>query len=117
MRGTFAPVAFVSFDLDLYSSTRDALKLFEGEYGWVLPRVVCYFDDIIGYTFSDFNGERLAIHEFNDRWPLRKLSPIYGLKYFVPQEERLARWSELMYMAHFLSTRSITTPMNCASRC
>jgi hypothetical protein len=38
---------------------------------------------------------------FNDRWPLRKLSPIYGLKYFVPQEERLARWSELMYMAHF----------------
>ena len=101
VRGTFAPVAFVSFDLDLYSSTRDALKLFEGEYDWVLPRVVCYFDDIIGYTFSDFNGERLAIHEFNDRWPLRKLSPIYGLKYFVPQEEQLARWSELMYMAHF----------------
>jgi hypothetical protein len=99
--GTFAPVAFVSFDVDLYSSTRDALKLFEGEYDWVLPRVVCYFDDIIGYTFSDFNGERLAIHEFNDRWPLRKLSPIYGLKHFVPPEERLARWPELMYMAHF----------------
>ena len=98
---TFAPVAFVSFDLDLYASTRDALKLFEGEYDWVLPRVVCYFDDIIGYTYSDFNGERLAIHEFNDRWLLRRLSPIYGLKHFVPPEERLARWSELMYMAHF----------------
>jgi hypothetical protein len=33
---------------------------------------VCYFDDIIGYTFSDFNGERLAIHEFNEGIRLRR---------------------------------------------
>jgi hypothetical protein len=99
--GTFAPVAFVSFDLDLYSSTRDALKLFEGEYDWVLPRVVCYFDDIIWLTYSDFNGERLAIREFNDRWPMRKLSPIYGLKYLVPPEARHSPWPELIYLAHF----------------
>ena len=101
VHGTFAPVAFVSFDLDLYSSTRDALKLFEGEYDWVLPRVVCYFDDIIGHTYSDYNGERLAIREFNDRWPMRKLSPIYGLKYFVPSEEQNSNWPEQIYMAHF----------------
>jgi hypothetical protein len=101
MRDPVNPVAFVSFDLDLYASTRDALKLFEGAYDWVLPRVVCYFDDIVGYTYSDFNGERLAIREFNDRGPMRKLSPMYGLKYYVPPEERFAKWPELMYMAHF----------------
>ena len=63
--------------------------------------MVCYFDDIIGHTYSDYNGERLAIHEFNDRWPMRKLSPIYGLKYFVPSEEQNSNWPEQIYMAHF----------------
>lgn len=110
IRGTFAPVAFVSFDLDLYSSTRDALKLFGGEYDWVLPRVVCYFDDIWGLTYSDFNGARLAIREFNDRWPMRKLSPIYGLKYLVPPEARDSPWPDLIYMAHFFEHRLYNEP-------
>jgi hypothetical protein len=36
-----APVAFVSIDLDLYHSTRDALRLFEVGYDRLLPRVLC----------------------------------------------------------------------------
>jgi hypothetical protein len=32
LRSSPAPVAFASFDVDLYSSTRDALKLFEAEH-------------------------------------------------------------------------------------
>src|SRR5438132_1216474 len=34
-----APIAFVSFDLDLYSSTRDALTLFQADHSNLLPRV------------------------------------------------------------------------------
>lgn len=61
-----APIAFVSMDLDLYSSTKTALKIFEADERFLLPRVLCYFDDILGYTYSEYNGERLAISEFND---------------------------------------------------
>ena len=28
----------------------------------MLPRVLCYFDDITGFTYADHNGERLAIY-------------------------------------------------------
>jgi hypothetical protein len=41
VRGTFVPVAFISFDLDLYSSTRDALKR-RREAGVPMPDTVCY---------------------------------------------------------------------------
>jgi hypothetical protein len=95
-----APVAFVSIDLDLYSSTRDALELFGAEDPLLLPRVLCYFDDILGFTYSDYNGERLAISEFNAAHSMRKLSPLYGLRYFVPNELRDTRLTESFYFLH-----------------
>src|SRR5437588_5794068 len=52
-----APIGFVSFDLDLYSSTTEALRIFDAEPALLLPRVVCYFDDIIGFSHGDFTGE------------------------------------------------------------
>ncbi len=100
LRSLPAPVAFVSFDIDLYSSTRDALRLFDAEHDRLMPRIVCYFDDIIGLTYSDFNGERLSISEFNASHAMRKLSPIYGLKYFVPPGYGDASWMDLLYFAH-----------------
>ena len=96
------PVGFVSFDLDLYSSTRDAFRLLAGDPGLLLPRVHCFFDDIMGFTFGDHNGERLAIAEFNAGHDLRKLSPIYGLRHFVPHEEFDSIWPEQVYLAHVL---------------
>jgi hypothetical protein len=95
-----APVAFVSVDVDLYSSARDALKLFDAEDTRLLPRILCYFDDIIGLTYSDFNGERLAISKFNSLHEMRKLSPLYGLKYFVPPKYAASAWPELFYFLH-----------------
>src|SRR6266852_2227376 len=74
--GNPAPVAFVSFDLDLYSSTRDALFIFKSNYVYLLPRVVSYFDDIFGHTYSDYFGERAAITEFNSSNSTRKICPI-----------------------------------------
>jgi len=93
------PIAFVSFDLDFYSSTRDALSLFDAKHELLLPRVACYFDDILGNTFSDYTGERLAISEFNSARPMSKISPIYGLKYFVPREHHWY-WPEMFYFLH-----------------
>lgn len=92
-----APVGFVSFDLDLYSSTVDAFTIFRAAPELVLPRVICYFDDIIGFSHGDFTGERLAIAEFNAAHQARKLSQLYGLRYVVYQDRW---WTDSMYMMH-----------------
>jgi len=63
-----APIGCVFNDLDYYSSTRHSLELFDSEPQYFLPRVLLYFDDIIGdeiSLYNDFSGELLAIHEFN----------------------------------------------------
>jgi hypothetical protein len=76
------PVGAVSQDLDYYSSTVTALKLFDAEVTRFLPRVICYFDDTIGGDvefYNDFTGERLAIREFNEVHSSVKLSPVYYL--------------------------------------
>ena len=95
------PVAFISFDVDLYRSTVQAFKLLEAPYSMLLPRIHCYFDDILGFTHGDFTGERLAISEFNQTHQMRKISPLYGLKYYVNPESADQRWVECIWMAHF----------------
>jgi hypothetical protein len=63
-----APVGAILNDLDLYSSTAESLKLFDGEPANFLPRVFLYFDDIVGSEYEmygDCNGQLLAIAEFN----------------------------------------------------
>jgi hypothetical protein len=96
------PVAFISFDLDLYSATVQALRLLEGDVEVLLPRVHCYFDDITGFTYGELNGERLAIREFNERNALRKISPFYGLRNYVPTRCSMDLWVEKMHLAHVL---------------
>ena len=97
-----APVGFVSFDLDYYSSTVHALSLFEGPPELALPRVHCYFDDIMALTCGDCVGERLAIREFNEGHAERKISPIYGLKHCVPPKYANRTWVEMIFIAHML---------------
>lgn len=65
-----APIAFAAFDMDFYSSTVNAFRLFEERQPdeHFLPRVYMYFDDVVGgetFAYNDFTGELLAIHEFN----------------------------------------------------
>ena len=95
------PVGFISFDLDYYSSTVAAFKVLEADHARVLPRIHCYFDDIMGLTCSEFTGERLAIAEFNTTHGLRKISLIPGLRYFLARPYSQQQWSEMMYLAHF----------------
>ncbi|HEY1636147.1 MAG TPA: hypothetical protein VGL48_14885 [Acidimicrobiales bacterium] len=94
------PVGFVAFDLDYYTSTMHAFHLLDGDSGRILPRVVCYFDDIFGLGWSDFNGERAAIAEFNEIHTHRKVGPVHGLKYGLPRTEFELSWPEKIYLAH-----------------
>lgn len=91
-------VGFVSFDLDYYSSTKDALPLLSGSKRRMLRRTTLYFDDIDFFFNHQFAGELLAIDEFNatnddvriDRWRgIRKQRPF-------PE----AAWLDKMYVAH-----------------
>jgi len=96
----FAPLAFVAFDVDLYSSTTHALSVFDANHRSLLPRVYCLFDDILGYTFGNHVGERLAISDFNVSHDRAKISPIYGLYHYAPERYAKHMW-EKNYMAHF----------------
>lgn len=95
-----APVGFISFDLDYYSSTTHAFNLLNANSALLMPRIHCYFDDIMGSPYSDFTGERLAIREFNDAHRFRKLSPIHGLHYFLPRQYWHEPWPMQMFLAH-----------------
>lgn len=94
-----APIAFISFDLDFYSSTTDALKVLDADHRLLLPRIQCYFDDI--FECGDFDGERLAIADFNAAHTRRKISPIYQLRYRVPARtmEPAPKWDKY-YLAY-----------------
>jgi len=73
-----APIGCIIFDLDLYSSTKSAMKIFDGREKLFLPRVMCYFDDI---GSIEFVGERLAIKEFNDEHKTKKIGQNLKLKF------------------------------------
>jgi hypothetical protein len=102
-RNDLAPIGFVSFDLDYYSSTVSALGLFNGPPNRLLPRVYSYFDDTIGpdnELHCKFVGELLAIEEFNVNHNDRKLALIHGLRHkrIIP-----ASWNDAMYVLHVFS--------------
>src|SRR4051812_46279974 len=95
-----SPVGFVSFDLDYYSSTVRALALLDAPDDRLLPRVMCYFDDLIGHEdelHCEFAGEHLAINEFNAVHDERKLGQINGLRW---KRRVPAMWNDTMYVLH-----------------
>ena len=96
---TPAPTGAIFHDLDFYSSTRQALQLFDAESQFFLPRVFMYFDDINGnntWLPSEFTGELLAVNEFNDRHSLKKIV----LNRAMPQHYWDQSWSSQIYIYH-----------------
>ena len=66
----FAPIAFVSFDMDYYHPTKAVLDQLavKNNGNKALPRTFMYFDNTIGnpeVLYNEFAGELLAISEFN----------------------------------------------------
>lgn len=77
-----APIAAMMHDFDFYSATATALGMFDAPEKYFLPRVFCYFDDIIGSEtelYNDYTGERLAINEFNRAHESKKLAAAHHL--------------------------------------
>jgi hypothetical protein len=106
-----APIGFIAFDLDYYSSTVGAFHILELDDRFLLPRVFCYFDDVAGgpnFCYNEFTGELLAIAEFNAAHDHRKVARIAGLRHnfgSVP-----ARWHEQMYVAHLFTHPHYNVP-------
>ena len=69
-----APVGAMLIDVDFYSSTVPILDFLEQDHMFFLPIISMYFDDI-GFGKSEFQGEALAIREFNSRNGQLKISP------------------------------------------
>lgn len=90
-----SPVGFAAFDLDLWSSTVGAFDVFRGEAQGCLPRVWCYFDDIV--TMIDDIGVPLAISDFNREDAPRRIRHPWMLRNNVPFQ---APWADQMFQAH-----------------
>jgi hypothetical protein len=82
----FCPISRVGVvlcDVDYYSSTVPILDFFAENDAKFMPRVYLYFDDLPVKTFalspspagSEFQGESLAIKEFNSKSAQLKISP------------------------------------------
>ncbi|HWF72083.1 MAG TPA: hypothetical protein VG186_01990 [Solirubrobacteraceae bacterium] len=95
-----APIGFIAFDLDYYSATMEAFGLLEGAPELLLPRVTSYFDDVFGYGWTDFTGERAAIADFNAAHDERKIGKIHGMRYSLPPSQHALAWHEQMYLIH-----------------
>lgn len=107
------PVGFVSFDLDYYSSTVPALRIFEAEHRFMLPRVACYIDDMVGdleYAYNHYTGELLAIDEFNAAHDDVKIAPVRGLRHFGGRLPRV--WHEQIFVAHLFSHPDYNRPIS-----
>ena len=95
------PIGFVAFDLDLYSSTRDALGIFRSPETPMLWHVPLYFDDIEPFAGHRFAGELLALEEFNDFSDRVKIDRWHGIARDRPFPER--GFLERLFVAHDLA--------------
>jgi len=70
------PIGFISIDVDYYSSTTSVLKnLGDVKSELLLPNTLMYFDDIQLPNHNPYQGELLAIQEFNSCYSKRKIVP------------------------------------------
>lgn len=112
-RGLRGPIGFCSFDMDYYTATMNALRIFDQDPGTRLPRVAIYADDVFGY--HDLNmvgccvGEECAFEEFNGSHKTMKISPIRGLRF---KRVISAMWNDKMYALHDLTHPDYNTPIN-----
>lgn len=70
-----APIGFISIDVDTYTPTVAILDMLLGDDKYFLPIISMYFDDILDPI--NFQGESLAVREFNAKNKHIKISPEY----------------------------------------
>jgi hypothetical protein len=98
-----APVGYVVFDLDYYSSTREALAVLEADdASKYLPLTLAFFDDMHHPRHNPWCGEFLAIDEFNSAHPNRKIAQ----DVFLADRRiyRRSEWIKQMFSVHMLDS-------------
>lgn len=95
-------IAFVSIDVDYYSSTKDCLSIFTGLQSNYLPKVVVYLDDVNNIDHNQYCGELLAISEFNSKDSPRKICKMTQLRNWRIFKNAL--WLDQMYFSHILDS-------------
>jgi len=90
--------------LDLYSSTKEALRIFDITSMKMLWNTPLYFDDIEFVFNHKFAGEFLAIREFNKEHKNIKIDRWYGVEAGQPFPERY--FYKKLYVAHDLQSIS-----------
>jgi hypothetical protein len=95
-------IAFVSIDVDYYSSTKDCLSIFTGPQSIYLPKVVIYLDDVNEIDDNQYCGELLAISEFNSKDSPRKICKMTQLRNWRLFKNAL--WLDQMYFLHILDS-------------
>ena len=98
--GNAPPVGFISIDVDLYSSTMQALQILTLPGRKLLMRTFIYFDDVELPISHRFAGELLAIDEFNDANSTIKIDQLRGFNINRPFPEK--SYLRMMYVAHDL---------------
>jgi hypothetical protein len=96
-----SPIGFLSFDLDYYSSTKDALLILNAQNAQkYLPTVAIYLDDISLPPHNEYAGVLLAVEEFNQGSNLRKIC----IPHFLEKERifKNPRWLKQMRYGHIM---------------
>lgn len=104
-----APIGFAAIDTDLFTSTRDAFKIFSLPKKKMLKRAILYIDDIDLDYYHRFAGEFLAIDDFNATNPDVKIDVWHGIRKNRPFPEQ--GWLDQMYVVHDLAAISRVKPM------
>jgi hypothetical protein len=99
-------IGFVAVDVDIYSSTRDVLRMFSNPSRKMLRRVFMYWDDVDLMFTHRFAGELLAMEEFNCINQDVKIDQWRSISKQRPFPE--ASWLKRMYIAHDLAAISRT---------
>jgi hypothetical protein len=102
------PIGFVSFDLDYYSSTVHAMKIFSLPKRNHLIHTPLYFDDTLFFEASEYSGERLAIREFNEQDHPVKIDSCTVLRFGRPFHDR--QWLSAMYVANDMQRMGQVNP-------
>jgi len=94
-----APIGFISFDLDYYTSTASAFALLKGKNSSkFLPLTYLYFDDIFSPHHNSYSGVLLAIKEFNQNTEQRKIERnefLINTRIFTK-----SKWIKQLYYLH-----------------
>jgi hypothetical protein len=109
-----APIGFVAFDVDYYSSTVEALGLLKASPELYLPITVTYLDDIALEPHNSAAGVLLAVEEFNASTALRRLEhhPFFTRRRIFTR----AIWVQQVFLLHVLDHPTRSRPVTPAQQ-